>query len=108
MLFRSESGLDQRPSEAPVFYGLFTLMIVVGAGFVLLPWVQRNLVRVMLFSQFLNGVLVPIIMVFMLKLVNNKRLMGKYTNGPVYNIIAWATVIAINLLTLAMLVTMVF
>ena len=105
--FGWESGLDRRFGEAPVFYGLFSVMIATGAGFVLIPWVQRNLVRVMLFSQFLNGLLVPIIMIFMLRLVNNKRLMGKHINGPVYNTIAWATVIAIILLTVAMLVTMI-
>ncbi len=104
--FGWESGLDQRFSEAPVFYGMFTVMIAVGAGFVLLPWAQKHLVSVMLFSQILNGVLVPIIMLFMLRLVNNKRLMGTHVNGPVYNTIAWATVIAINILTVAMLGSM--
>ncbi|MGE5529967.1 MAG: Nramp family divalent metal transporter, partial [Patescibacteria group bacterium] len=103
--FGWESGIDRRFREAPVFYGLFTAMIVLGAGFILLPWVQRNLVKVMLFSQFLNGLLVPIIMVFMLRLVNNRRLMGEHVNGPIYNTIAWITVAAINLLTVLMLVS---
>ncbi len=104
--FGWESGLDQRFSGAPIFYGLFTAMILAGAGFILLPGVQRHLVDVMLFSQFLNGILVPIIMIFMIGLINNKRLMGEHVNGRIYNFIAWATVVAIILLTAAMLVTM--
>ncbi|MGE5599353.1 MAG: Nramp family divalent metal transporter [Bacteroidota bacterium] len=106
--FGWESGIDRRYGEAPVFYGLFTLMIAAGAGVVLLPWVRRNLVQVMLFSQFLNGLLVPVIMIFMLRLVNNRRLMGRHVNGRVYNLIAWTTVGGIILLTVAMLVTMLF
>jgi Mn2+/Fe2+ NRAMP family transporter len=84
-----ESGIDKRFGEAKIFYGLYTALIVCGAGFVLIPGLP--LLKVILISQVANGVLLPFVLVFMLKLVNRERLMGEYRNGPWGNSIAWAT-----------------
>ncbi len=96
-----ESGLDKRFSEAPVFYWLYTLLIVAGAGVVL--WPHLPLVRVMILSQVLNGVLLPVVMIFMLVLINNKELMGKHTNNRWFNFFAWSTALVVIGLSVAIL-----
>jgi NRAMP (natural resistance-associated macrophage protein)-like metal ion transporter len=97
-----ESGLDKRFSEAPVFYWLYTLLIAAGAGVVL--WPHLPLVKMMILSQVLNGVLLPVVMIFMLILINKKDLMGKYTNNRLFNGFAWLTAIVVIALSIAMLV----
>jgi NRAMP (natural resistance-associated macrophage protein)-like metal ion transporter len=84
-----ESGVNKRFEEAPVFYWLYTLLIVVGAGVILLP--HFPLVRLILVSQILNGALLPVILIFMLLLVNREDLLGKWTNSRIFNAIAWTT-----------------
>jgi Mn2+/Fe2+ NRAMP family transporter len=96
-----ESGIDKRFGEAKIFYGLYTALIVCGAGFVLIPGLP--LLKVILISQVANGVLLPFVLVFMLKLVNRERLMGEYRNGPWGNSIAWATSIVMIGLTVVMI-----
>ncbi len=101
--FGMESGVSKRFEEAPVFFWLYTAVIVIGAGFILIPKV--SLILVMLISQDVNGILLPVILIFMLKLINNKKLMGSYTNGPIFNTIAWGTAIALIVLTALLLIT---
>jgi NRAMP (natural resistance-associated macrophage protein)-like metal ion transporter len=84
-----ESGLDKTFKEAPFFYWFYTLLIVMGAMVVLVP--SLPLVKVVLLSQVLNGALLPVIMIFMLRLVNKHDLMGKYTNQRWLNVVAWGT-----------------
>jgi Mn2+/Fe2+ NRAMP family transporter len=96
-----ESGIDKRFGEAKIFYGLYTALIVCGAGFVLIPGLP--LLKVILISQVANGVLLPFVLVFMLKLVNRERLMGEYRNGPWGNSIAWATSVVMIGLTVVMI-----
>ena len=84
----------------------YTTLIVVGAAIILLP--IRSLVETMLASQTLNGVLLPIILITMLKLINDRRLMGQYVNGRVFNVIAWTMVIALIALTAILVTTSVF
>jgi len=84
-----ESGVNKRFEEAPVFYWLYTSLIVIGAGVILLP--SFPLVRLILISQILNGVLLPVILIFMLRLVNRKDLMNGWTNSRAFNAIAWTT-----------------
>lgn len=100
--FGWESGLDKKWSEAPVFFGLYTALIAIGAGIVLLP--QIDLIKIMLVSQEVNGILIPVILIYMLKLINDKDIMGEYVNSRGYNIIAWTTVVFIVILTLLLLV----
>jgi NRAMP (natural resistance-associated macrophage protein)-like metal ion transporter len=95
-----ESGVDKRFSEARIFYSLYTFLIVLGAGFVLIPGLP--LFKLILLSQVANGVLLPFVLVFMLKLVNRQRLMGDMRNGRWANAIAWSTSIVMILLTAIM------
>lgn len=99
--FGWESSLNRSWKEAPVFFWIFTAMIVIGAGIVLLP--LRSLIEAMLISQTLNGLLLPIILLVMLKLINNKALMGNFTNGRIFNILAWITTIILIALALYLL-----
>jgi NRAMP (natural resistance-associated macrophage protein)-like metal ion transporter len=86
-----ESGLDKSFSEAKFFYWLYSLLLFTGAAVVLIP--NFPLVKFPILSQVLNGVLLPVVLVFMLKLINKHELMGKYTNTRWWNAIAWVTVI---------------
>jgi Mn2+/Fe2+ NRAMP family transporter len=96
-----ESGVDKKFSQAPFFYWLYTLLIVAGAAVVLIP--NFPLVTMTILSQVLNGVLLPFVLYFMLKLVNNKALMGKHTNSRWFNTVAWATTVIVVGLTLVMM-----
>ena len=96
-----ESGIDRRFGEAKIFYGLYTALIVCGAGFVLIPGLP--LLKVILISQVANGVLLPFVLVFMLKLVNRERLMGEYRNGFWGNAIAGTTSVVMMGLTAVMI-----
>src|SRR5438067_2455052 len=97
-----ESGLDKRFEEAPAFYWLYTALVVFGAGVVLFP--HFPLFRVMVFSQLLNGVLLPFVLIFVLLLVNDKELMGEYMNSRWYNVASWLTVGVMIALTIAMVI----
>jgi len=98
-----ESGVNKRFSEAPAFYWLYTSLIVVGAGFVLIP--RLPLMRVIMVSQVANGILLPFVLFFMLKLVNRQDLMGTYVNSRGANAIAWSTSIVMVALTVALVWT---
>jgi Mn2+/Fe2+ NRAMP family transporter len=95
-----ESGVNKRFRDAPIFYWLYTLLIVVGAGIILIP--NLSLVRIMLLSQVINGVLLPVVLVFMILLVNKVELMGEWTSSRAFNIIGWTTVAVMIGLTLAL------
>ena len=99
--FGLEAGIDKSWEEAPVFYWLFTLLIILGAGFVLIP--NASLMKIMLWPQVINGALLPFVLIFMVKLINNKDLMGEYTNNWGYNILTYITIGIIILITLLML-----
>ena len=101
--FGWEIGLQKTSKQAPLFYGIFTATLFIGAATVLLPGISP--LSAMLISQDLNGILLPVVLIFMLKLVNDKRLMGDYVNGLWSNIIAWTTVTVLIVLTLVLLVT---
>ena len=98
--FGWESGVSRKFSEAPVFMGLYTALIVIGAVVVLLPGLP--LIGVILVSQNLNGILLPIILVFMLRLVNNRRIMGHHVNPTWLNVLAWGLTALIIALTLVL------
>src|SRR6202158_147268 len=84
-----ESGLDKKFREAPVFYWLYTVLIVAGAGVILFP--RLPLVYVSVLSQVANGVVLPFVLVFMLLLTNDRDVMGEHINGRAFNTIAWTT-----------------
>jgi Mn2+/Fe2+ NRAMP family transporter len=95
-----ESGVNRRFGEAPIFYWLFTLLVGLGAAVVLLP--QLPLVKVILFSQVINGVLLPFVLIFMIVLVNKEGIMKEWRNSRTYNLIAWVSVVVLIGLTLAL------
>ena len=92
-----ESGLDKSFGEAKFFYWFYTLLIGLGAAVVLIP--NFPMLKVSLLSQVLNGVLLPVVLLFMLKLINKHELMGKYTNSLAFNVVAWLTGITVTVLT---------
>ena len=97
-----EAGVNKKFREAPAFYWLYTALIVMGAGVILIP--RFPLFRVMVLSQVANGVLLPFVLIFVLLLVNDKELMGDYINSRWYNVASWFTVAVMIGLTIAMLV----
>jgi NRAMP (natural resistance-associated macrophage protein)-like metal ion transporter len=103
--FGFENGLNKSFKEASIFYSIIAILIIFGAGIVLIPGLP--LIKIMLISQEINGILVPVILIYMLVLTNNKEIMGKYVNSRLFNIIAWVTVVFIVILT-AILIFMPF
>ncbi|MCE5217033.1 divalent metal cation transporter [bacterium] len=101
-----ERGLDHSFREAPAFYTTYTALIVLGAGLVLLP--NAPLLKIMYLSQVLNGVLLPLVLVFMLRLINDPGLMGDHTNSRVYNVLSWACVVAVSLMSAYLAVATIF
>jgi len=92
-----EAGIDHKFREAPAFYWLYTILILAGAGIVLLP--NAPLWKIFIFSQVGNGVWLPIVIIFILLLVNRKDLMGEHTNTIAFNVVAWITAVAMIALT---------
>ncbi|MBI3404622.1 MAG: divalent metal cation transporter [Acidobacteria bacterium] len=97
-----EAGVDRKFNEAPIFYWLYTALIVLGAAAILIPGAPLVLIAVT--SQVLNGFLLPFILVFVLLLVNRKDLIGEHTNSRTFNLVAWVTSIAMILLTLGVVI----
>jgi len=100
--FGFEAGIDKNWDEAPEFYVLYTAILIISAGIILLP--NAPLIAISLWSQVVNGVLLPVVLICMILLVNNKRIMGEYTNKPVANIIGWGAVIVLVALSCMLLV----
>ena len=101
-----EAGIDHKFREAPIFYWLYTILIVVGAGIVLLP--HAPLWKILIFSQVGNGIWLPVVVIFILLLVNRRDLMGEYVNTTTFNVVAWVTAIAMIVLTLVLTYTAIF
>jgi len=92
--FGFEAALDRRFREAPVFFSLFALGLLIGAALVLIPNVP--LLKIAFYSQVLQGLLLPLELVLMLFIINRVRVMGQYRNTLLTNIIAWTTVVAVG------------
>lgn len=100
-----ESGVNRKFSEAPAFYWLYTLLICFGAGVVLLPRIP--LLKIIYYSQVVNGLLLPFLLIFMLILINKKELMGEYRNSRLVNVVAWGTSVILIVLSVAWIWTVV-
>ena len=96
-----DEGVDKQFEEAPEFFSLYTAMIVIGAGIVLIP--KFPLLKVMYLSQVGNGVLLPVIMIFMLSLINNKSVMGEFTNTKMFNMVATLITVVVIILNILMI-----
>jgi NRAMP (natural resistance-associated macrophage protein)-like metal ion transporter len=101
--FGFESGLDKSLDEAPVFNGLLTAFICLPALVAIVP--DLPLVKVIILSQGLNGILLPVILVYVLRIINDPVVMGERVNGPVYNAVAWAFSVALIGLSLTLVVS---
>ena len=101
-----ESGIDRKFSEAPVFYWLYTAMIVVGGGLILLP--RAPLIRIAVLSQVANGFLLPFVLIIVLLLVNRRDLMGPNVNSRAFNFVAWTTAAAMIVLAIVLIGVAVF
>jgi Mn2+/Fe2+ NRAMP family transporter len=99
--FGWEAGVNHGWRDAPIFFTVYTALIILGAGVILLP--IQSLVKTMMASQTLNGMLLPIILIVMLRLINEKRLMGRWVNGRAFNILAWLIVTVLILLTVVLI-----
>ncbi len=88
--FGFEAGIDKKWEEAPQFYWLFTSIIFIGAAIILIP--NAPLILITLWSQVANGLLLPVVLICMILIVNNKEVMGKYVNNKLQNIVGWLTI----------------
>jgi NRAMP (natural resistance-associated macrophage protein)-like metal ion transporter len=96
-----ESGVDKSFGEARFFYWFYTLLLALGAATVLIP--DFPLIKVIIGSQVLNGILLPVVLIFMLKLINKHELMGEYTNSNWFNAVAWITAVTVVALSLMLM-----
>jgi Mn2+/Fe2+ NRAMP family transporter len=101
-----EAGINRKFKDAPIFYWLYTILIVVGAGIILIPGVP--LWKILIFSQVGNGIWLPVVVIFILLLINRRDLMGEHVNSLTFNIVAWVTAIAMIVLTLLLAYTALF
>lgn len=100
--FGFEAGIDKKWSEAPQFYWLYTAIIAISAGIILIP--NAPLIQISLWSQVINGILLPVVMLCMIIIVNKKEVMGQYVNKPLSNIISWMTIIILVGLSFTMFI----
>lgn len=98
-----EAGIDHKFSEAPIFYWLYTVLIAVGAGLILIP--GAPLLRILILSQVANGIWLPIVLIFIVLLANRRDLMGDQVNTGAFNAVAWTTSVAMIVLTLVLVYT---
>src|SRR5581483_3020702 len=104
--FGFERGVSRSFKEAPVFQSIFTGLIVLGVIVALIP--NLPIIQVLIILQNLNAAMLPILLVFIILLVNNRRLMGKRVNGLAFNVISWATVVVITALIILLLLNTLF
>ena len=101
-----EKGVSRSFREAPIFLGVFTFLIAVGAAVAVIPGLP--LIRVLLLTQVINGLLLPVILIAILRLVNNRELMGTHVNRPIYNVAAWLTTVVVCAISLLFIVVTLF
>lgn len=104
--FGWERGVNQEWHDAPIFYGIYTALIILGAVVALIPGLP--LFQIFIYVYLLNGVLLPVLLALMLRLANNKRLMGKHANSPFVNLLGWGITAVLIVLTLALVITTIF
>lgn len=100
--FGFEAGIDKKWDEAKEFYILYTFILVLSALIILIP--GAPLIKISIWSQVLNGILLPVVLVSMILLINNKKIMGNYVNKPLQNLIGWSAVVILTALSLALLI----
>lgn len=101
-----EKGVSSSFREAPIFLGIFTFLVALGALIAVLPGLP--LIRVLIVTQVINGLLLPVVLIAILRLVNNRDVMGVHVNGPLYNIFTWLTTIVVSALSLLLIIATIF
>ena len=101
-----EAGVNKGFREAPVFHGLYLGLILLAVIIILIP--NAPLLSILYFSQVFNGMIIPFCLIFMLLIINDKKIMGEYVNSKLYNYIAGATVIIVIALTMYFVLTNIF
>ncbi|MDP4282028.1 MAG: Nramp family divalent metal transporter [Bacteroidota bacterium] len=96
--FGFEAGIDRKWKEAPEFFSLYTAILIISAGIVMIP--KAPLIRITIWTQIINGILLPVVLICMMLLVNKKDIMGKHVNRPLNNIIGWTAVVILVMLSL--------
>jgi len=104
--FGFEAGIDKKWEEAPEFYVLYTAILIIAAGIILIP--NAPLIAISLWSQVINAILLPVVLICMILLINNKKIMGHHTNRPIINVIGWTTVLILVGLSVTLLLTPLF
>lgn len=104
--FGFEAGINKKWNEAPQFYWLYTAIIALGAGIILLP--NAPLIQISLWSQRFDGILLPVVLICMMIIINKKDVMGEHTNKRLGNVIGWTTIVVLVGLSATMLVTSLF
>jgi len=104
--FGFEAGIDKKWKEAPEFYVLYTAILLIAAAIILIP--NAPLIQISLWSQVINGMLLPVVLVCMIMLINKKEIMGEYINKPIYNIIGWTAVVILIALSVMLIITQIF
>jgi Mn2+/Fe2+ NRAMP family transporter len=99
--FGFEAGLDKKWNEAKEFYILYTGILIISALIILIP--RAPLIQISIWSQVLNGILLPVVLVSMILLINNKKIMGNYVNNKLQNFIGWTAVLVLAGLSLSLL-----
>lgn len=99
--FGWEAGLDRSWNEAPAFNGLYTFVIFAAAAYILVPGL--DLIAIMLLSQVVNGMMLPFLLIFMMVIVNDRRIMGRHVNSRLNNVLAWTTIVVVITLTVVLL-----
>ncbi|HWT76985.1 MAG TPA: Nramp family divalent metal transporter [Mobilitalea sp.] len=102
--FGFEAGIDKKWNEAPQFYWLYTAIIIISAGIILIPNVP--LIQISLWSQRINGILLPVVLICMIIIVNKKEVMGNYVNKPISNIISWITIVILLALSATLVISL--
>ncbi|MBU4252228.1 MAG: Nramp family divalent metal transporter [Candidatus Omnitrophica bacterium] len=101
--FGFEAGVNKKINEAPQFYALFTFIILVSVIIILIP--NAPLIAITIWSQIINAMLLPVVLISMITMVNNKKIMGKYTNNNFQNTVGWSTTVILIVLTLMLIIS---
>lgn len=101
-----EKGISRSFRQAPIFLGIFTFLIAVGALVAAIPGLP--LIKVLLITQVINGLLLPVILIAVLKLASNREVMGEHANGPIYKVAAWLTVVIVSALSILYIASTLF
>ena len=101
--FGFEAGINKKINEAPQFYALFTFIILVAMIIILIP--NAPLIAITIWSQIINAMLLPVVLISMVTMVNNEKIMGKFTNNKFQNSVGWLTTVILIVLTVMLIIS---